>query len=138
MIPVTITWERFLRDVETLGNALKGQGITKILAITKGGLIPAYFIAKILDIDYIDTACVSSYDEEKQRDIQVKKIKGSRDDGWLIIDDLVDSGATLRLVKQLYPKAITATLYIKKDSPFSPTYYVDAIDDGWVIFPWED
>ena len=42
----------------------------------------------------IDTICVSSYDEQHQREPRILKgIEGSGA-GWLIVDDLVDTGQT--------------------------------------------
>lgn len=134
---IIITWEKFLNDVNTLGESLKGKGFTKILAITKGGLIPAYFIAKILNISYVETACVHSYTGEEQGPLKFDKLVGSGEDGWLIIDDLVDSGKTLIAVRQFYPKSKTATLYVKECSP-QPDYFVELFPNNWIVFPWEN
>jgi len=136
--PVCITWRKFIVDVEKLANSLKGKGFDKILVVTKGGLIPAYFISKILGINYIDTACVSFYEGTKRRELKVDKIEQNNEDGWLIIDDLIDSGLTMKIVKQHYPKAKMATLYIKEHSSVLPDYYVQTFPDVWINFPWGD
>jgi len=58
--------------------------------------------------------------------------------GILIVDDLVDSGKTLELVKGLYPKAHFATVYAKPSGkPMVQTYITEVSQDTWIFFPWD-
>ncbi len=58
--------------------------------------------------------------------------------GVLIIDDLVDSGKTLDLVRALYPNAHFATVYAKpKGRPMVDTFITEVSQDTWIIFPWD-
>ena len=51
-------------------------------------------------------------------------------EGILVIDDLVDSGRTLELVRQMYPKAHFATVYAKpKGRPMVQTYVTEVSQD---------
>ena len=88
-----------------------------IVAITRGGLVPAHIIARELDIRVIDTVCISSYDDQTQREADVLKSVAGDGAGWLIVDDLVDTGATGRIVREMLPKAHFATVYAKPAGP---------------------
>ena len=59
-------------------------------------------------------------------------------EGVLVVDDLVDSGRTLELVRQMYPKAHFATVYAKpKGQPMVQTYITEVSQDTWIFFPWD-
>ena len=58
--------------------------------------------------------------------------------GILIIDDLVDSGRTLEIVRKMYPKAHFATVYAKpKGHPMVDTFITEVSQDTWIFFPWD-
>ncbi|MFN7633549.1 MAG: phosphoribosyltransferase family protein, partial [Acetobacteraceae bacterium] len=58
--------------------------------------------------------------------------------GILIIDDLVDSGRTLELVRQMYPRAHFATVYAKpKGRAQVDTFITEVSQDTWIFFPWD-
>jgi xanthine phosphoribosyltransferase len=59
-------------------------------------------------------------------------------EGVLIIDDLVDTGRTLEVIRRLYPKAHFATVYAKpKGKPLVQTYVTEVSQDTWIFFPWD-
>ena len=59
-------------------------------------------------------------------------------EGVLVVADLVDSGRTLELVRQMYPKAHFATVYAKpKGQPMVETYITEVSQDTWILFPWD-
>ena len=61
-----ITWDQLHRDAKALAWRLIEQGkFQSIVAITRGGLVPAAIIARELNIRMIDTVCVVSYDWQK-------------------------------------------------------------------------
>lgn len=139
-----ITWEEFVHDIKELAAKIDRSKITKIVAITKGGLIPAYYLAKLLGIQYTETLCISSYDkDDKKQKPAVVPFSKEPDfrKGWLIVDDLQDSGDTMKLAKSYFPNAQTACLYIKPSASFRSDYFVDyslkIIGHEWVVFPWE-
>ena len=56
----------------------------------------------------------------------------------LVIDDLVDSGKTLELVRSKYPKAHFATVYAKPQGrPMVDTFITEVSQDTWIFFPWD-
>jgi len=109
-----------------------------IVAITRGGLVPASIIARELEIRLVDTVCISSYDFQQQGDPHVLKSPQSDSEDWLLIDDLVDTGNTARVVKDLLPKAHFATVYAKPAGrPVVDTFITEVSQDTWILFPWD-
>ncbi|MCB1832742.1 MAG: xanthine phosphoribosyltransferase, partial [Geminicoccaceae bacterium] len=99
-----VSWEELHRDAKALSWRLASGGPWKgIIAITRGGLVPAHIISRELEIRIIDTVCISTYDDTKQREPEILKAKQGQSDGegWLIIDDLVDTGQTGRIVREM-------------------------------------
>jgi xanthine phosphoribosyltransferase len=136
---IAVTWDDMHRDACALAAKLRDRGqFTAIVAIARGGLIPAAIVARELDIKLIETVCISSYDSRSQGEIEI--IKGLSGDGrgWLVIDDLVDSGATAKAVRAMLPGAHYATLYAKPAGKPLVDTCVAEIDQGvWIVFPWE-
>ncbi len=143
-----ISWDQIHRDSRALSWRLDGQGPGEggswraVVAITRGGLVPAAIVARELNIRVIDTISVKSYDNQDQKQAQV--IKAPQDvlmgdgSGILVIDDLVDSGKTLELVRKLYPQAHFATIYAKPHGrPQVDTYITEVSQDTWIFFPWD-
>ena len=135
-----ISWEQLHRDSKALAWRLLGMDYFKgIIAITRGGLVPAAIIAREMDIHLVDTICISSYDwKDKKGEAEV--LKGVQGDGagWLLIDDLVDTGRTAKIVKQMVPKAHFATVYAKPAGRGEvDTYITEVSQDTWILFPWD-
>ena len=142
-----ISWDQIHRDSRALAWRLDGKGPDDgawraIVAITRGGMAPAMIIARELDVRTVDTISIKSYDHQDQLDAKVLKHpdSGMMGDGTgiLIIDDLVDSGKTLEVVRALYPKAHFATVYAKpKGEPQVDTFITGVSQDTWIFFPWD-
>jgi xanthine phosphoribosyltransferase len=143
---IIISWVELHRDARYLSEMLHAKGAWKgIIAITRGGLVPAALVARELDIRLVDTICVTSYmaaeaGKEAQTRSEVKVLKGVVGDGegYLLIDDLVDSGKTAQHVRQLLPKAYFATLYAKPAGrPIVDTCVKEFKQNKWIYFPWD-
>lgn len=142
---ISITWSDFHQHTQLLAKQLKDIGEwVGIIAIARGGLIPAALIAQELNIRLIDTICMSSYSNKtggsyaKQSELEVLKTIDGDGHGFLIIDDLVDSGKTAVFVKALLPKAHLATLYAKPaGKAYANTFVKEFMQHQWIIFPWE-
>ncbi|MGV6810701.1 MAG: xanthine phosphoribosyltransferase [Brevirhabdus sp.] len=143
-----ISWDQIHRDSRALAWRLDGHGPGEegawkaIVAITRGGMAPAMIIARELDIRVIDTISVKSYNHQEQMDALVLKAPDADlmgdGTGILVIDDLVDSGKTLELVRELYPAAHFATVYAKpKGRPMVDTFITEVSQDTWIFFPWD-
>jgi xanthine phosphoribosyltransferase len=140
-----VSWDQFHRDARALAWRLSAVGpFEAVVAITRGGMVPAAVIARELGIRVIETVCVASYDYDKQGSISVlksvsEKVVGS--DGGahvLIIDDLVDTGATAKVVRELLPKAHFATVYAKPAGrPLVDTFVTEVSQDTWIYLPWD-
>ena len=135
-----ISWDQLHRDARALAWRLLDKDFFKgIIAVTRGGLVPAAIIARELDIRLVDTICVSSYDWQNQKG-EVKLLKGIEGDGsgWLIVDDLVDTGRTGKLIRELLPKAHFACVYAKPAGrPLVDTFITEVSQDTWILFPWD-
>jgi xanthine phosphoribosyltransferase len=134
-----VSWDQLHRDAKALAWRLAANGPYKgIIAITRGGLVPAHIIARELDIRIIDTVCISSYDETEQREAVVLKDAEGNGTGWLIVDDLVDTGKTGRIVREMLPKAHFATVYAKPAGrEVVDTFITEVSQDTWILFPWD-
>ena len=109
-----------------------------IVAITRGGLVPASIIARELEIRLVDTVCISSYDFQQQGEVSVLKSPTIDSNSLLLIDDLVDTGQTARIVKNLLPQAHFATVYAKPAGrPLVDTFITEVSQDTWILFPWD-
>ncbi len=136
-----VTWDQLHRDSKALAWRLLESGPwAGIVAITRGGLIPAAIIARELECRLIETVSVVTYDEEHRGDPRVLKAPEAAGDGtgWLIIDDLVDTGTTAKVVRALLPHAHFATIYAKPaGKPLVDTFVTEVSQDTWILFPWD-
>ena len=140
-----VSWDQFHRDARALAWRLSAAGpFRAVVAVTRGGLVPAAVVARELGIRVIETVCVASYEYDKQGEIQVLKgigeaVAGSEAGaGVLIVDDLVDTGATARVVREMLPKAHFATVYAKPAGrPLVDTFITEVSQDTWIYLPWD-
>lgn len=141
---LSVTWQEVHRDTRELARRLKKKGPWQgIVAITRGGLVPAAILARELNIRLIDTVCVTSYENEsEQTGLKILKpvIAASEHggQGWLVVDDLVDTGKTAKEVRAMLPNAHFATIYAKPQGrPLTDTTIGEVPQDVWVYFPWD-
>jgi xanthine phosphoribosyltransferase len=134
-----VSWQELHRDAKALAWRLSEMGsFLGVIAITRGGLVPAAIVARELDMRVIDTVCVASYDHQTQGEVKILKAPPGDGTSMLIVDDLVDTGATLRVVRQILPKAHFATVYAKPAGrPLVDTYITEVSQDTWIYFPWD-
>ncbi|EUK18897.1 xanthine phosphoribosyltransferase [Commensalibacter papalotli (ex Servin-Garciduenas et al. 2014)] len=137
---MTISWDQLHRDARTLSERLSNRQFKGIVAITRGGMIPAAIIARELECRLIDTVSIVSYDEEEQGELKIIKhptIAGDGE-GFLIVDDLVDSGITAKAIRKLLPKAYFVCLYAKPaGKPCTDDFIMEVQQDTWILFPWD-
>ena len=95
-----------------------------IYGVPRGGLIPATWISHKTGIKYqqINSAQIS-----KMADLS----------HILIIDDICDSGKTVKEIRKNYPKVKVACLYYKETASETPDIYGEIIGEDWLVFPWE-
>ena len=140
-----ISWEELHRNARALAWKLMDRtpagGWKGIIAITRGGMVPACIMARELEILTIETFCITSYDVKNQSETKIlKKPETVENDGegWLVIDDLVDTGRTYALARQHYPKAHYACLYVKPEGEKQTDDFIASFSqETWVHFPWD-
>ncbi|WP_425990966.1 xanthine phosphoribosyltransferase [Afipia sp. DC4300-2b1] len=146
--PFPVSWDQFHRDARALAWRLSGAGpFEAMIAVTRGGLVPAAVIARELGIRVIDTLCVSSYSHTSQvseptvlKGISdaVSRLGGGTGKGLLVVEDLVDTGKTARIVRDLVPQAHIAAVYAKPmGKPLVDTFITEVSQDTWIFFPWD-
>lgn len=142
MKTIDITWDRFHQDTLTLADTLAERIspiFTSIVAVARGGLIPAAIIAKKLDIFRIETVCITSYKNTVKHEIQF--IEYPRPDDYhdiLVVDDIADSGDTIKAILEFFPNAFYATVYAKQPGlKLVGGFSTEIPQDTWVNFPWE-
>ncbi|MDZ5448249.1 MULTISPECIES: xanthine phosphoribosyltransferase [Labrys] len=140
-----VSWDQFHRDARALAWRLSGSGpFNAIVCITRGGLVPAAIISRELGIRLIETVCIASYHDYKtQSGLQVlkdvdEKLAENGGEGILVVDDLVDTGSTAKVVRDRLPKAHFATVYAKPlGRPLVDTFITEVSQDTWIYFPWD-
>jgi xanthine phosphoribosyltransferase len=144
---LTVSWDEFHRDAKALAERLSRVGSWHgIVAISRGGLVPATIIARALNIRVVETVSVVAYDqlskgeEEALGEPKVTKLPDFAGDGegFLIVDDLVDTGTTARVVRALLPKAHFACVYAKPAGRgLADDVLKEVSQDTWIVLPWE-
>ncbi|MBT5456209.1 MAG: xanthine phosphoribosyltransferase [Rhodospirillaceae bacterium] len=134
-----VSWDQLHRDAKALAWRLAEMGPWEcVVAVTRGGLVPAAIISRELEIRMIDTVCVSSYEHQNQGGIDIIKRAGVSGKGVLIVDDLVDTGRTAKVVREMLPEAHFASVYAKPEGrPMVDSYITEVSQDTWIFFPWD-
>ncbi|HQT85754.1 MAG: xanthine phosphoribosyltransferase [Acidiphilium sp. 37-64-53] len=136
-----VSWDQLHRDSKALAWRLNTmRPFDGIVAITRGGLIPAAIVARELECRLIETVSIVTYDEEERGEPRITKPPTAAGDGtgFLIIDDLVDTGTTARQVRALLPRAHFATVYAKPaGKELVDTFITEVSQDTWILFPWD-
>ncbi|MEW6640081.1 MAG: xanthine phosphoribosyltransferase [Pseudomonadota bacterium] len=145
MFPVS--WDQFHRDSRALAWRLNSAGpFEAIVAVTRGGMVAAAIVARELGVRVVDTVGVASYNHQSQGEVRILKnvsgevlnVGGGAGRGILIVDDLVDTGKTARVVRDLMPQAHFATVYAKPmGRPLVDTFITEVSQDTWIFFPWD-
>ena len=137
-----VSWDEFHRDARALAWRLAGAGPFSAI------------VARELNLRLIETVCVESYGaesaskgpENRQGDLRVLKsvadsvagLGGGQGDRVLIVDDLVDTGKTAKVVREMLPQAHFATVYAKPmGRPMVDTFITEVSQDTWIHFPWD-
>ena len=138
-----ISWDELQKDARVLCQQLLPMGPWQgLIAITRGGLIPAGIVARELGIHHIQTLCLSAYEGMQISDKSIKVIYAPEIEnggkGYIIIDDLVDTGKTAGVAKELFPNAYFATLCTKPKGEDLVDLSIRGFEqDTWVRFPWD-
>src|SRR3954465_1321720 len=145
--PFPVSGDEFHPDARALAWRLAEAGpFEAIVCITRGGMVPAAIVARELGIRVIETVCVASYNHTTQGDLKGLKpvapesgaLAGGGAKGVLVIDDLVDTGQTARLVRNVLPDAHYAAVYAKPmGRRLVGAFSTEVSQATWIFFPWD-
>lgn len=140
----TVTWDQLHRDARALAWRLMSLAPFRgVVAITRGGLIPAAIIARELECRLVESVSIATYAEDSsdsRGEPEVIKHPAAAGDGegFLIVDDLVDTGTTARVVRALLPRAHFACIYAKPAArDVVDSFVTEVSQDTWILFPWD-
>ena len=140
---IFISWDELHRDCRELCRQLieMDRRFESVVAVTRGGLIPAAVVARELDVRLVDTICVVRYrgaEGQQQEEAEVLKAPDGDGSGCLLIDDLVDTGRTAKAIRQCMPEAFFATVYAKPEGrPSTDLCIREVPQTTWIRFPWD-
>ncbi len=135
-----VSWDELHRHARALAWRLLDLGpFDGIVAVTRGGLVPASIVARELNIRLIDTIGVASYDHKDQGEARVLKAAAGAEGRLADRRRLVDTGATAQArVRDRLPKAHFATIYAKPAGrPLVDTFVTEVSQETWILFPWD-
>ncbi len=142
-----VSWEMFHRDSRALARRLaEARPFSAIVAVARGGLVPAAIVARELGIRVVETVCAASYEHMTRSDVKLLKgpareivaLGGGEGSAVLIVDDVVDTGQTARVLRDLLPRAHFAAVYVKPlGRPLVDTFVTEVSQDTWIFFPWD-
>jgi xanthine phosphoribosyltransferase len=138
---IPISWPEIERDAKCLADLVSSKGQWEgVVAVARGGLVPAALVANLLGIKNIELLSVSSYTGRKQHEPRLLRCPTVPNGGakWLVIDDLVDTGVAMKLARNLLPKSHVAVLYAKPAGRlFADSFAREFLQTDWLSFPWE-
>ncbi|HDL1765589.1 TPA: xanthine phosphoribosyltransferase, partial [Mannheimia haemolytica] len=134
-----VTWDMFHMHARKLAeNLLPATQWKGIIAVSRGGLFPAAVLARELGIRHVETVCIASYDHDSQGELNVLHAADTDGEGFIVVDDLVDTGNTAKEIRRMYPKARFVTVFAKPHgAPLVDDYVIDIPQETWIEQPWD-
>ena len=137
-----VTWDMFQMHARKLSERLLPASQWKgIIAVSRGGLFPAAVLARELSIRHVETVCIASYhDHNNQGELQVLHAAQvpNGGEGFIIVDDLVDTGNRARAIREMYPNAKFVTVFAKPaGAELVDDYVIDIPQNTWIEQPWD-
>jgi hypoxanthine phosphoribosyltransferase len=141
------TWKEIYELLLNLADKIRESGFKPdvIVGVSRGGWPPARIMSDLLENPELANVKAEFYldiAETKGEPVITQPVSMSvRGKKVLVVDDVADTGESLRLVRlHLIEKGAAevkiATLYYKPWSIFTPDYY-ERKTSAWIIFPWE-
>lgn len=136
-----VTWDMFHMHSRKLAERLLPASQWKgIIAVSRGGLFPAAVLARELNIRLVETVCIASYHEHDKQSDDLRILHRAEGDGegYIVVDDLVDTGNTARAIREMYSKAKFVTVFAKPaGAPLVDDYIIDIPQNTWIEQPWD-
>ena len=122
-----LSWDDIEKQVDKLAEQINKMDKKPfyIYGVPRGGAIPAVWLSHKTGINYYQ---LNSSQISKTADLS----------HILIVDDICDSGETIKKLKENFPKCQIATLYYKETAIDKPDIYGETVGEEWLVFPWEN
>jgi adenine/guanine phosphoribosyltransferase-like PRPP-binding protein len=123
-----LSWDSMLSLVMSICSDIETSKIkfNRVVGVHRGGLVPAVMVSHALDIDMMT---IKPNDVLPFRRAELEKT--------LIIDDIYDTGATLRSIMANNAGVKCAALIHNINLPDLDFYGCKQDLENWVVFPWE-
>jgi hypoxanthine phosphoribosyltransferase len=150
-IPVTlVTWDDVVNWTSELAEVIKEDGykVDVIVAVARGGMVPARLLADSLGILDVLSIKVEHWVETAAKNPEARvKYPYSvdlRNKSVLVVDDICDTGDSLLMATEHVRKNFgaehvkTATMqYIETVSKYRPDYFSRTVREwSWFMYPW--
>jgi hypoxanthine phosphoribosyltransferase len=138
---IRMTWGTFDLLADQIVQEYKGSGIKKIIGLTRGGLPLAVKLSNELDIpmEALDWQTRDGNQSQDSRKLQQLNLLNRRHE-ILFVDDICDTGVTIRQIDHFFPGAMFTTLVDKIPNQelvdYTPSTKFEC-NGKWVVFPWE-
>lgn len=136
-----VTWDDIQNHCRALAHRIIEQKCPyrKILVITRGGMFPAGILARELDIRHIETVCIDTYDTQNRKEPKLLKAPSPEfQQNVIVVDDLVDTGTTLKLLRTMLKDSLVTTIFAKPEGEaLVDLYHAKVAQNVWVRFPWD-
>lgn len=136
-----VTWDMFQMHTRKLSERLLPASQWKgIIAVSRGGLFPAAVLSRELNLRYVDTVCIASYEHDERGELNVLHAANVENggEGYIVVDDLVDTGNTAKAVREIYPNARFVSVFAKPEGKkLVDEYVIDIPQDTWIEQPWD-
>ena len=138
------SYELFVKDTQVLVDKCRDYEPEILLAVARGGLTLAHLMSQALDMRNLYTLNSIHYEGDLKLDtfniFNIPDVSHAKK--VLIVDDIVDSGETIReilkVLNEKFPNVEfrLATLFYKKTAVLKPDYYIKEANQ-WIDFFWE-
>ena len=147
-----LSWEDIENMCFDLAKKIESQNIKidKIIAVSRGGLIPGRILSSLLNNKNLSTIRVTFYikpnqtketphlAEDLSTDVTGKTV--------LVVDDVLESGKTLKLTynylmergaKKVYTAVLINKFVDGKEKQIEPDFFSMKTYGKWIVYPWE-
>ena len=116
-----VSWELIDECVTEIAFHLKdtGKDFKGVYGIPRGGVILAVLLSHKLDLPYVENPYNYQLDD------------------FIVIDDIADTGETLKFYEETFEKSYIVTIHEHEQSIVKPDYSVIDKGDKWIVYPWE-
>ena len=138
------SYDLFVKDTQLLVDKCRDFEPEILLAVARGGLTLAHLMSQAMDMRNLYTLNSIHYEGDLKLDtfniFNIPDVSHAKK--VLIVDDIVDSGETIReilkVLKEKFPNVEfrLANLFYKKTAVLKPDYYIKEANQ-WIDFFWE-